>query len=159
MLQSVGIVAGLVFTTVALRREARERRAGHLVELTKLHRQLWLETGCRPELARLLRPGPELPAGPVTAAEELFVNLLIVHLSTVWELARQDKVVSQDAVKRDVRAFFALPVPRAVWERTKAVRDWDFVRFVESCLPPGGPEPAREPADAGAEAAGPQVEK
>lgn len=156
-MQSVGIVAGMVFTTVALRREARERRAAHLVELTDLHRQLWLETSRRPELARLLSPAPELPPGPVTAAEELFVNLLIVHLSTVWELVRQDSVVSQDAVKRDVRAFFALPVPRAVWERTKAVRDRDFVRFVESCLPPGNPDPVREPVGGGDETAGPQA--
>ncbi len=159
LLQSVGIVAGLVFTTVALRREARERRAGHLVELTKLHRQLWLETGCRPELARLLSPAPEVSAGSVTAAEELFVNLLIVHLSTVWELVRQDRVVSQDAVKRDVRAFFALPVPRAVWERTKAVRDRGFVEFVESCLPAGSSGPGGEAVGEGAQTTGPHAKK
>lgn len=156
-LQSVGIVASLVFATVSLRREARERRASHLLELTKLHRQLWLEADRRPELERLLSAAPKLPAGPITAAEELFVNLLIVHLSTVWELVRQEKVVSQDAVKRDVRAFLALPIPRAVWERTKAVRDRGFVRFVDSCLPPGSSDPIHPLGEECGVAVGPQT--
>lgn len=134
--QTVGIVASLVFTAVALRRESQARRAGYLVDLTKLHRQLWLEMCRRPDLARLLSHAPNLEQSPVTGAEERFVNLLIVHLSTVWELVREGKVVRQEAVERDVRAFFSLPLPRTVWDRTKAVRDQGFVRFVERCLPP-----------------------
>ncbi|MCP5523274.1 MAG: hypothetical protein H7A46_17195 [Verrucomicrobiales bacterium] len=148
--QSVGIVAGLVFTAVTLRRESRERRAGHLVDLTKLHRHFWLQAGQRSELARLLDPSASLREKPVTAAEQLFVNLLIVHLSTVWDLVRTGNVLSREAVMRDVRTFFSLPVPRAVWEQTKAVRDEEFVSFVDSCLPPVVEDECSEPTEGGA---------
>jgi hypothetical protein len=34
----------------------------------------------------------------------------------------------------DVREFFSLPLPRAVWEKTKKNRNRRFVRFVERAL-------------------------
>jgi hypothetical protein len=37
-------------------------------------------------------------------------------------------------LRRDVAQFFSLPIPRAVWEKTKVTQNDDFVAFVESCL-------------------------
>jgi hypothetical protein len=37
-------------------------------------------------------------------------------------------------MKSDIRDFFALPLPRAVWEKTKVCRNQRFVRFVERAL-------------------------
>jgi hypothetical protein len=42
-------------------------------------------------------------------------------------------VIKQEGFRRDVGEFFALPIPREIWETTKVVQNDDFVVFVESC--------------------------
>jgi len=37
----------------------------------------------------------------------------------------------EGGLKKDVREFFSLPIPRAVWNEMKSYQDSDFVRFVE----------------------------
>jgi hypothetical protein len=36
-------------------------------------------------------------------------------------------------LRQDVRSFFSLPLPKAVWEKTKIFQNQDFVKFVEMC--------------------------
>jgi len=37
-------------------------------------------------------------------------------------------------LRRDVKEFFSLPVPRAVWIKTKLLQNQDFAAFIESSL-------------------------
>jgi hypothetical protein len=41
---------------------------------------------------------------------------------------------TRQALDRDIRWFLAQPIPRSVWDRSKALLEPDFVAFVERCL-------------------------
>ncbi|MGE3312769.1 MAG: DUF6082 family protein [Limisphaerales bacterium] len=139
LLQGVGIVGSLLFTAAALRQGARSIRLGSLLKLTEHHRELWSEVHRRPELARVLAHEVDLVRDPVTPAEEEFLNIVFVHFQTGWEMAVRHRLVSQEAYGRDLMEFLALPIPRDVWNRTRAHRDPPFTRFVEDHLAKGGP--------------------
>jgi hypothetical protein len=42
--------------------------------------------------------------------------------------------VKIQGLQKDIRDFFMLPIPKAVWEKIKPFQDGDFIVFVESCL-------------------------
>jgi len=133
LLQTIGVVGGLVFTGITIRQSTRARRASDLLSLTDQHRELWNEVYTRPGLERVFAPHADLVGKPVTVAEERFLNEVIVHFQMGWQLATAGSLLTLDAMKADVRAFFALPLPHAVWEATRAGRDAKFIRFIESC--------------------------
>lgn len=99
-----------------------------------MHRDLWNEAHSRPDLSRVFATEADLVAQPITVAEERFLNEVIVHFATGWQLARNGSLVTLDAMRADVRNFFSLPIPNAVWRETKKRRDPQFVRFVEESL-------------------------
>lgn len=133
VLQTVGIIGGLLFTAVSIRQSTNARKASDLLALTEQHRQLWDEVYTRPGLGRIYAEEADLVAAPVTIAEERFMNEVIVHFQTGWQLACQGSLITLDAMKADARTFFKLPIPRFVWQHTKASRDPKFVKFIESC--------------------------
>jgi hypothetical protein len=133
LLQSAGIIGGLFFTGLALHREANAKRVANLITFTAHHRQLWQEFHRRPELRRVLDPKANIEDTPVTPEEERFVILLILHLHAAWHAVRNDLAVDVEGLRADIAAFFALPVPQAVWARHKPIHDQAFVRFVEEC--------------------------
>jgi hypothetical protein len=53
---------------------------------------------------------------------------------TAWRVARTGGVVTLKELATDARGFISLPLPRAVWEKTKGTRNPRFVRFVEWTL-------------------------
>ena len=134
LLQSLGIVGGLLFTTATLRRDRKGRRVTDLLTLTAQHRELWSEVHRRPELARVLRAEVDLIGSPITFAEQEFLNVVIVHFCLGWQLARAGSLVTMEAIKVDIRSFFAKPIPQRIWHETKGERDPQFVRFVDSVL-------------------------
>jgi len=134
LLQAVGIIAGLLFTALALRRNTKARKASDLLTLTKHHRELWSDVYQRPELRRILSPDVDLIASPITAAEQEFLNVAVVHFNTGWLLACEGGLLKMEGLKGDVRSFFSLPIPKAVWNQTRQHRDPEFVHFVESCM-------------------------
>jgi hypothetical protein len=134
LLQASGIIGGLLFTAMSVRQATRARRVSDLLTLTNMHRDLWNEAHSRPDLSRVFGLEADLVAQPITVAEERFLNEVIVHFATGWQLARNGSLVTLDAMQADVRNFFSLPIPNAVWRETKKRRDPQFVRFVEECL-------------------------
>jgi hypothetical protein len=129
-----GALAGLVFTAVSIRAETHTRRISNLIALTEGHRDLWKVFIDRPELGRVLSRGIDLRASPVTASEERFVLLLILHLQATFR-AMEDRLLPRpEGVRRDVRTLFLMPIPAEVWKRFRALQDADFVRFVDDCL-------------------------
>lgn len=131
LLGSVGIIASLGFTTLSFRKEESSRRIGNLLTLTAAHRDIWSQLFSRPDLARILEPNPDLTKKPVTNEEALFVTFLLLHLNATWQAMEEGVFRTRQAVARDIRWFFSRPIPKSVWEKSKAFQDADFVRFVE----------------------------
>ena len=73
----------------------------------------------------------DLSKHPVTLDEEIFINLVIQHLSSVYHALRYELAIEPEGLRRDVRGFFSLPLPQAVWEQVKVLQNAAFVQFVE----------------------------
>jgi hypothetical protein len=131
LLQSLGIITSICFAGISFRIDTKVRRVANLLEITKQHRDIWSEFYARPELKRVLKPSVNLTAHPITAEEELFVKLLILHLASAYRTSTFGMVTTPEELRDDISSFFGLPIPRAVWERMQHLQDHDFVRFVE----------------------------
>lgn len=134
LLQSLGIAASLIFTAASFRNDTKARRVASLIELTKQHRAIWTELDRRTELNRILDTTIDLERSPVTPEEERFLNILILHLNAAFHAMKEGVFMEPDGLAKDVRRFFSRPVAKAVWQRTKTIRDNDFVQFVEKTL-------------------------
>ena len=132
-LNAVGVVGGLGFTAASFRSEARTRRIANLLTITKNHRDIWSDFYRRPELSRVLDASANLTKQPVTREEEIFVNLIILHTSSAFYALKDELVTKLEGLRRDVRWFFSLPVPIAVWEHVKVFQNAAFVAFIEQC--------------------------
>ena len=131
VLNGLGVIGGLLFTGFALRGESKARRMANLLTLTEHHRDLWTRLHDRPELSRVLSDTPDLQTRPVTEEEDMFVNLLIVHLNSTFLAIREGALLRPEHLKEAVRWLYSRPIPRAVWEKTKQFQDRAFVKFVE----------------------------
>lgn len=133
LLNALGVVGGLLFTAISLRSETKTRRVGNLLTITRNHRELWTELYRQPELARVLDASADVLKQPVTRAEEIFVNLVVLQISSVYEAMKNGLVIKQEGLRRDVWWFISLPIPQAVWEKGKVLQNDDFVAYVEAC--------------------------
>jgi hypothetical protein len=133
--QTAALAGGLFLIGIALLLEARARRVANLIQLTQQHRDLWERMYSQPELARILDPGVNLSKMGVTAEEEMFVVFIILHLSSTYYGIRSGFFQKPHGLRKDIERFFSLPIPRAVWEKVKALQDAPFVKFVERCYP------------------------
>jgi hypothetical protein len=134
LFSSAGIIGGLWFTAFSLHSETKTRRIANLLTLTANYREVWKEFFRSPELARVIEPSADVAKQPVTPAEEFFVNIVISHTSSVYEALKDELLTKQEGLRRDVRSFFSLPVPKAVWTKTKLLQNHDFAAFIESSL-------------------------
>lgn len=134
LVQSTILVLGLLIAAHTAWLDARARRVGNWLAITKGHRELWSLALGQPALLRIAQADVDLSHAPVTEAEETFVMLLISHLASAYQAVRLNMVIAPTGIEGDVHAFLCLPIPRAVWDRVKSVQDHDFVAFVERCL-------------------------
>jgi hypothetical protein len=132
ILQSLGIILGLIFTATSIRQATASRRASDLLTLSERHQNLWSELYRRPELHRIWEREVDLVSSPPSVAEQDFLKLVFTHFYTGWLLARTGALLPMKALKEDVRNFFLLPVVRSVWADAREGRDPEFVRFVDS---------------------------
>ncbi len=133
-LQSIGIVAGLLFAGLSFRGDTRSRRTENLIELTKQQREIWSELDRRPELRRILNTNADVVQSPVMPEEERFIRALVLHLNGAFHAMKDGLFAKPEGLSADIRRFFSRPVAKAVWERLKPFQDKDFVEFVEVCL-------------------------
>lgn len=132
VIQTVAITASLVFTALALRLDEKTRRISNLLEITKGHRDIWTALYDRPELSRIFETLADVKRNPITPQEELFVSFLILHLNSAYHAMKAGVFIKPDGLKKDIKAFFSLPVARSVWTRMKHFQDADFIRFVDA---------------------------
>ena len=133
LFSSAGIIGGLWFTAVSLHSETKTRRIANLLTITANYREVWKEFFRSPELARVIEPSADVLKKPITPAEKYFVNMIISHTSSMYEALKDELVIKQEGLRRDVGSFLSLPIPQAVWEKTKIFQNADFVAFVEKC--------------------------
>ena len=132
LLESVGIIGGLIFTGVTVRRDLEARRTTEQLTLATQHRRLWGELHRRKSLSRMLEPDRNLEACPISREEELFLLLAFVHFHTGWLICREENSLTPLSVlAADAGHFFRLPVPQAVWQRARSRHQPEFVAFIE----------------------------
>jgi hypothetical protein len=134
LFSAIGIIGGLWFTAVSFRSETKTRRVANLLTVTANHREVWKEIFYRPNLSRILDDSADVAKEPVTPAERFFVNMVISNTSSVYEALKDELVTEQEGLRRDVKSFFSLPVPKAVWTKTKLLQNQDFAAFIDSSL-------------------------
>jgi hypothetical protein len=134
LLQTIGIVGGLLFTAYSFNLNSRLRKFDTLITITDQHRELWLKLFESPELKRLVDPNADLAKRPITETEIMFVNLLILHLTTSLAAVRQGIFPKPAGTDEDIADFLSLPIPRAAWNKTKRFRDPETIRYVEGLL-------------------------
>jgi hypothetical protein len=134
LFSSFGIIGGLWFTAVSLRSETKTRRVANLLTITANYREVWKEFFQWPELVRVIDPVADMAKQPVTPDEEFFVGMVISHTSSVYEALKDELLIKQEGLRRDVKAFFSLPIPNAVWLKTKLLQNRDFAAFIDSSL-------------------------
>jgi plasmid maintenance system killer protein len=132
--QTVGIVGGLLFSAYVTWKDERARRVGNSIAITEQYRQIWKELYERAELSRVLAKDADVQKQPVSNQEELFVKTLVLHLGTVYRAMKHSEFVELEGLRKDVREFFSLPIPGAVWQLIKSFQDREFVKFVEASL-------------------------
>lgn len=118
--------------TAAARREAKSREIENLLTISEHHRSLWNEAHQRQDLERIFRAEVDVLKNPITVAESEFLNFVLGHFQAGWILSKSGAAISLNEMRADVKDFFALPLPRAVWEKTKVMRNRRFGKFVES---------------------------
>ena len=133
LLSAVGIISGLWFTAVSFRAEAKSRQVSNLLALTQNHQRLWQDFYHQPNLDRVLQETVDLKRQPLKRTEEEFVNLVVQHLNGVFQAMQNGLLIKPEGLRREIWAFFSLPIPKAVWDKIKFVQNDDFVEFVESC--------------------------
>jgi hypothetical protein len=134
ILSTIAGFGGLWFAAFSIYEDAKARRVSNLLAITANHREVWKECFRNPELARVIDPAADVKKQPVTPAEEFFMSMVISHTSSTYEALKNELVTKQDGLRRDVRSFFSLPVPKAVWIKTKLLQNQDFAAFIESSL-------------------------
>jgi hypothetical protein len=131
---AIGIIGSLLFTAASLRGEARSSMIGSLLALDERHRALWSEVKQRPELKRILSEKVDLDTHPLTPEEDVSMWQIVQQFETGWRIERILNRGELKSLARDAANFFSLPLPRAVWEKTKRFRNPKFVRFVTRAL-------------------------
>ncbi len=134
LLQTVGIVGGLLFTAYAMRKEERARKVSNLLAAKQQYREIWEALYEHPKLFRVLKTDVDLKNQPIADDEWLFVKFIILNLDTIYRAMNMGMFVKLEGLQKDVKEFFSAPIPRAVWGKLKSLQDQDFAAFVESCL-------------------------
>lgn len=134
LLESIGIIGGLIFTGVALRRDSRARRVENLLTITQHQREIWSAAQNNPKLTQAFAVDRDARQQPPTPEERLFVRSLILHLGTVYRAIKLDELLKPQGMDADIRAFFSKPVVCRVWEEEMRFQDADFALFVNRTL-------------------------
>lgn len=134
LLQTVGIVGGLLFTAYTARKENQGRKIENFIAIKQQHREIWTLPYEHSKLFRVLQTDVDLITKPISDEEELFVKLLILHLDMAHRAIKTGVLVKIEGLDKDIKGFFGAPIPQAIWRKIKRLQDQDFVKFVEASL-------------------------
>ena len=127
----VGTPCALLFTGFALRIDSRVRHTETLLEITKLHRELWTYFDERPQLAGLFDEKRDMATHPLADEEVRFANLLFLHLRAAYG-AKRGRIFSMPERVGDAwREMLSYPALASAWNSAKHLHDRKFVALVE----------------------------
>jgi hypothetical protein len=135
LVQTVGIIASLLFTAYELRRNRASCIAANEIKLIELHRDLWRMTIDQPSLMRPFGHDLKPDELKLSIAESRFVNLLFLHISGAFRLTEAGEVRRTGDFRGDLKELLARPAIRNFWEANQRYHDARFVAFVNSCAP------------------------
>lgn len=101
---------------------------------TERHRQLWERQASDPKLSRIKLETADLEHRPLTLVELNFLEEVFHHFADCFHAKENGVFKMPEAISLDIKTFFALPLPKAGWERSKKFQDRAFVVFVETHL-------------------------
>jgi len=116
-------------------RDAGSKERDDILSLPDRHRRLWWsELSKHPELLRIFQTDVDVQKMPPTAIEEVFINEQFIVYMSGWRFAKNGGTPTLNDVAKDVKWFFSLPLPSAVWEKTKTLKPPEFMEFVEGAV-------------------------
>jgi hypothetical protein len=123
LFQTGAVLLTLFATLHTIRQDTRSRKVGNAIALTNSHREMWSLLLHDPRLKRVLDAKADLSRCPPTLEEELFVQMLLLHLRMALKAREAKQEFGDENIAADVHEVFGLPIPRAVWNRTKHLQD------------------------------------
>lgn len=136
LFQTIGIIASFLVAAYTAWKDEKARRVSNSIAINGQYGEIWNEMFRYPKLARAFDRNADLEDEPVSIEEETLVKRLIAHLSTVYGAMKHGEFVTLDGLQKDIQGFFALPIPKAVWEKFKSLQDRKFAVFVDNSLRP-----------------------
>ena len=130
LFQTAAILGGFL----AIFRDKRKECVQNLIRFTERHDELWSRQRSDPKLARVTEKHLDLAKKPVSPDEEQFVFEVLNHFRSTVFASERGVYIQPSALPDDIRLFFGQPIPLAVWQKSKAFYDSDFVAFVEKHL-------------------------
>jgi hypothetical protein len=131
LLQSIGIIASLVFHQTDTKRDRTRDKVSNRIIFTQRHAEIWNEQASNPKLQRIKKVEVNLVETPVTPEEELFFCEVLHHFASTFYASERNAYEQPPALADDIRSFFKLPISKAVWEHAKRYQEPSLVAFVE----------------------------
>jgi plasmid maintenance system killer protein len=132
LFQTIGIAGSFFFTAVTLQKDGLARRVGNSIAMNGQYQIIQRELIRNPQLKRVFDAKADIESNPISIEEEAFVKMTIAQLSTAYRAMKHGEFVELEELEQDVRGFFGLPIPKAVWEKFSSVQNNDFIDFVDS---------------------------
>ncbi len=134
-LEPAGIIAGLVFSGLAFRNEARGRQIENRIKLVEGYREIWSLVMHDPSLERIRSRDVDLLTAPISPAEDRLVRFIFQNLMLAFEARAVGQLGDIGVFERDVAEFVTRPIPRAVWQEIARFQPDGFRRFVDRLIP------------------------
>jgi hypothetical protein len=141
LLQTFGIVGSLLFAACSFLVDAyhtwkdeQARKISNLIATNDQYVRIWSLLFDRPKLGRIEARVVNLGKEPISPEEEVFVTMLILHMSVVFRAMQYGEIVELEGLRRDIRHFLNLPIPREVWRKASPFQNRDFVTFAQDAL-------------------------
>jgi hypothetical protein len=119
------------------RRERLYQTVTNHIVFTQRHGELWRRYAADSQLHRIKNETVDLAVTPIALKEHQFVSEVINHLSDCFNAYDNGVFKMPEAIDVDIKTFFALPIPKAVWNNMKIYHDRKFVTFVDKQLQDG----------------------
>jgi hypothetical protein len=113
---------------------SRMHKMDAIVDLIQQQHTIWLRFFDAPSLKRILEAKLDLSKNPVTEDETIFTSFIILHLTTVFIAVRRGMIPPPAKLDADLKSFFALPIPRVVWQQTKDRHDADTMSYLDALV-------------------------
>ena len=133
-LEPVGIIAGLLFSGVALRNDTRARRIENHIKISDGYREIWSTQVADPKLDRILLSSLDLAANPISSAEARLVRFIFQNILLAFEARQAGQLGDIGNLEKDVAEFISRPIPKAVWIEIARFQPEAFRKFVEALM-------------------------